>query len=105
MLIGDIDLYMKFKRQPRVKGTICFYAPTNKLLIPKGIKRGDKVFIIDYPQSKDDVYVTVTDIQHWNYRSLGKGGNSINEPIFDAYIQKNIPPMERIMVIWKDLAR
>jgi len=105
MVITDIDLYMKFQRQPRVKGTICFYAPANKLLIPDGIKRGDKVFIIDYTQSKDDVYVTVADIKHWSYRFLGTHGQTIDKDIFDEYVKKHIPPGEKIMVIWKDLAQ
>lgn len=105
MVITDIDLYMKFQRQPRVLGTICYYAPTNKLLIPDGIRRGDKVFIVDYTQSKDDVYVTVADIKHWSYRFLGNFNSPIDKTAFKAFVEKNIPPGERIMVVWKDLAQ
>lgn len=105
MVITDIDLYMKFQRQPRVLGTVCFYAPTNKLLIPDGIQRGEKVFIIAYTQSKDDVYVTVANIKYWSHRFLGSFNSPIDKEAFKAYVEKNIPPGERIMVIWKDLAQ
>lgn len=105
MVITDIDLYMKFQRQPRVLGTICYYAPTNKLLIPDGINRGAKVFIVDYTQSKDDVYVTVADIKHWSYRFLGGHNSKITDAEFRDFAAKHIPPGEKIMVIWKDLAQ
>lgn len=104
MIITDIDLYRKFQRQPRVLGTVCYYAPTNKLLIPDGIKRGEQVFIVDYTQSKDDVYVTVANIRHWSYRHLGNHNSAQDEFTFKAYIN-TIPAGERIMVIWKDLAQ
>lgn len=105
MVINDIDLYMKFQRQPRALGTICFYAPTNKLLIPDGIKRGDKVFVVDYTQSKDDVYVTVADISFWSHRWLGGFSSTIDKVSFKGYVEKNIPVASRIMVVWKDLAQ
>ena len=105
MVITDIDLYMKFQRQPRVLGTICYYAPTNKLLIPDGITRGDKVFIVDFTQSKDDVYVTVADMKFWNYRFLGNYNDKQDIASFRAFVEKNIPPGSRIMVVWKDLAQ
>jgi len=105
MVITDIDLYMKFQRQPRVLGTMCFYAPTNKLLIPDGIKRGERVFIVDYTQSKDDVYVTVANAKYWSHRFLGNYNSPLDKESFKAYVEKNIPPGERIMVIWKDLAQ
>lgn len=107
MVITDIDLYMKFQRQPRILGTICYYAPTNKLLIPDGIKRGARVFIVDYTQSKDDVYVTVADMKHWSSRRLGSstGSEKIDQTAFREYVANNIPSGEKIMVIWKDLAQ
>ena len=105
MVISDIDLYMKFQRQPRALGTICFYAPTNKLLIPDGINRGDKVFVVDYTQSKDDVYVTVADIRFWSHRWLGGFSSPIDKVSFKSYVEKNIPPQDKIMVVWKDLAQ
>lgn len=102
MLITDIDLYMKFQRQPRRLGTVCFYAPTNKLLIPDGIKRGDSVFIVDYTQSKDDVYVTVANVKWWNTRWIA---TSANQDEIKEYIKNRIPPGNKVMVIWKDLAQ
>ena len=105
MVITDIDLYMKFQRQPRVLGTICYYAPTNKLLIPDGISRGDRVFIVDYTQSKDDVYVTVADMKFWSHRFLGGYNDKQDNAAFRAFVDKNIPPGSRIMVVWKDLAQ
>ena len=105
MVITDIDLYMKFQRQPRVLGTICYYAPTNKLLIPDGISRGDRVFIVDYTQSKDDVYVTVADMKFWSHRFLGGYNDKQDNACFRAFVDKNIPPGSRIMVVWKDLAQ
>jgi hypothetical protein len=105
MLTTDIDLYMKFQRQPRVLGTICYYAPKNKLLIPDGIKRGDQVFIIAHTQSKDDVYVTVAHMSHWSFRHLGSHNNSIDKMTFTNFVKDKIPPGEQIMVIWKDLAQ
>jgi len=105
MVITDIDLYMKFQRQPRAIGTVCYYAPTNKLLIPDGIKRGDKVFIIDYTQIKDDVYVTVADMKFWSYRFLGNFNAPTDEASFRSFVEKNIPSGSRIMVVWKDLAQ
>lgn len=105
MVISDIDLYMKFQRQPRALGTICFYAPTNKLLIPDGIQRGAKVFVVDYTQSKDDVYVTVADIRFWSHRWFGSYSTPIDKGFFKDYVNKNIPANERIMVVWKDLAQ
>ena len=96
---------MKFQRQPRALGTICYYAPTNKLLIPDGISRGDRVFVVDYTQSKDDVYVTVADMKFWSHRFLGGHNDKQDPAIFKAFVEKNIPPGSRIMVVWKDLAQ
>jgi len=103
MIITDIDLYMKFQRQPRALGTICYYAPTNKLLIPDGIKRGDRVFVVDYTQSKDDVYVTVADMRFWGH--YWSRDNMPSKDEFKAYVESNIPVGSRIMVVWKDLAQ
>lgn len=105
MTITDIDLYMKFQRQPRVLGTVCYYAPTNKLLIPDGIKRGDQVFIVDFTQSKDDVYVTVADMKFWNHRFLGSQNDKQDPVKFRAWVTQNIPSGSQIMVVWKDLAQ
>jgi hypothetical protein len=106
MQITDIDLYMKFQRQPRVLGTICYYAPKNKLLIPDGIKRGEKVFIVDYTQSKDDVYVTVANVKYWTHRFQSVFTTSgLDIDIFKDYVKNRIPPSEKVMVIWKDLAQ
>lgn len=102
MVTNDFDLYMKFQRQPRVIGTKCYYAPTNKLLIPSGIKRGDHVFICDYTQSGDDVYVTVCDMHYWA-EVLGWPNAQYEQQKRD-YIAK-IPKDKKIMVIWKDLAQ
>jgi len=103
MIITDIDLYMKFQRQPRALGTICYYAPTNKLLIPDGIKRGDKVFVIDYTQSKDDVYVTVADMIFWG--RYWSRDNIPDKTEFKAYVKSSISIGARIMVVWRDLAQ
>lgn len=103
MITNDFNLYMKFQRQPRVIGTKCFYAPTNRLLIPPGIQAGERVFIVDFPQSKDDVYVTVTSINWWHPQ--------MEYPNKAGYIQMkkdyvaSIPKDKKIMVIWKDLAQ
>lgn len=105
MQITDIDLYMKFQRQPRTLGTVCYYAPTNKLLIPDNISRGEKVFIIDYTQSKDDVYVTVADIRFWNHRFLGNYNDKQDTVAFRAFVENHIPEGSRIMVVWRDLAQ
>jgi hypothetical protein len=105
MVVTDIDLYMKFQRPPRVLGTVCYYAPTNKLLIPDGIVRGQKVFIVDYTQSKDDVYVTVADVACWNQYVLGILGYKVYETKFRQYVATSIAPDRKIMVIWKDLAQ
>lgn len=107
MKINDLDLYMKFQRQPRVLGTQCFYAPTNKLLIPDGIKKGEKVFIVDYTQSDDDVYVTVAPISFWSLSRFGDGKGKLecSPKDFKTYVEANIPPANRVMVIWKDLAQ
>jgi hypothetical protein len=98
MKISDLDLFMKFQRQPRIIGTECYYAPTNKLLIPPGIKRGDHVFICDAVESGDDVYVTVAPYK-WHF--LGR--NYPNEQELRAKIN-SIPENLRVKVIWKDLA-
>jgi hypothetical protein len=96
---------MKFQRQPRALGTICFYAPSNKLLIPDGINRGDQVFVIDYPQSRDDMYVTVANIKWWSHKVFRcPAGKPLLGALKD-YISRRIPPGDRIMVIWKDLAQ
>lgn len=105
MQVTDIDLYMKFQRQPRTLGTVCYYAPTNKLLIPDGISRGDKVFIVDYTQSKDDVYVTVANTKFWSHRFLGNYNDKQDPVAFRQFVEANIPAGSRIMVVWKDLAQ
>lgn len=105
MTITDIDLYMKFQRQPRALGTVCYYAPTNKLLIPDGISRGDRVFVIDYTQSKDDVYVTVADMKFWAHRYLGSPNDKQDPVQFRSWVAQNIPSGSQIMVVWKDLAQ
>lgn len=107
MQINDYDLYMKFQRQPRVLGTQCYYAPSNKLLIPNGIKKGEHVFICAYTQSDDDVYVTVCDIKYWANHVFGLGTGKIqcSDTLFLMYIKDNVPAEQRIMVVWKDLAQ
>lgn len=98
MKVSDLDLYMKFHRQPRVIGTECYYAPTNKLLIPPGIKRGARVFICDYTESGDDVYVTVAPMEY-HFTPKGYSEQEVKEKI------NRIPEKHRIKVIWKDLAQ
>lgn len=102
MITNDLNLYMKFQRQPRVIGTKCYYAPTNKLLVPPGIKPGDKVFICDYTKSDDDVYVTVCDMAYWN--DMYGWPNKQFEGQKRLSIDK-IPKDKKIMVIWKDLGQ
>ena len=103
MLTNDLQLYMKFQRQPRVIGTQCYYAPVNKLLIPPGIKAGDHVFICDFTQSDDDVYVTVADMSFW--ADVMSYGNSESGLKFKTDYIAKIPKDKKIMVIWKDLAQ
>lgn len=102
MITNDLQLFMKFQRQPRVIGTKCYYAPTNRLLVPPGIKPGDKVFICDYTQSSDDVYVTVADMAFWD-NIMGYPNKSFNTPKKE-YVSR-IPNDKKIMVIWRDLAQ
>lgn len=99
MIINDLDLYMKFQRQPRVVGTECYYAPTNRLLIPPGIKRGAKVWIADYTESEDDVYVTVCTDSRLNRDFKGESKAEIK-----LYVD-GLPEKAKIKVIWKDLAQ
>jgi hypothetical protein len=103
MITNDLNLYMKFQRQPRVLGTICYYAPTNKLLVPPGIKPGDRVFICDYTQSGDDVYVTVADFKAYWGDTMGLSDKEYAEQKREW--AANIPKDKKIMVIWKDLAQ
>ena len=102
MITNDLQLYMKFQRQPRVLGTLCYYAPTNKLLVPPGIKPGDRVFICGYTQSGDDVYVTVADVHYWS-QTMSLPDKRFAE--LKAQFVNNIPKDKKIMVIWKDLAQ
>lgn len=99
MRVNDLDLYMKFQRQPRVIGTVCLYAPTNKLLIPPGIKRGAEVWICDYTESGDDVYVTVCTSSTMN-RYFNGYSDDDNKKYIDS-----IPANKKVKVIWKDLAQ
>lgn len=103
MITNDLSLYMKFQRQPRVIGTKCFYAPSNRLLIPPGIKAGDKVFIVDFPQSGDDVYITVSDIYFYD-DCMELQNDDYGKRRKADYIA-GIPKEKKIMVIWKDLAQ
>jgi len=103
MITNDLNLYMKFQRQPRVLGTVCFYAPTNRLLVPPGIKPGDLVFICDYTQSGDDVYVTVADHKSY-YDDVMAMPDKEHANSKKSYVAQ-IPKDKKIMVIWKDLAQ
>lgn len=103
MITNDLNLFMKFQRQPRVLGTVCYYAPTNRLLVPPGIKPGDRVFICDYTKSGDDVYVTVA-----NYQDYWDDDMALNDKENVEAKQRvvaGIPKDKKVMVIWKDLAQ
>lgn len=104
MITNDLNLYMKFQRQPRVLGTQCYYAPTNKLLVPPGIKPGAHVFICDFTQSGDDVYVTVCDMEFWAEVMTYPNNNPQYVQYKKDYIAK-LPKDKKIMVVWKDLAQ
>lgn len=59
MFVNDNRLRMRFKRQPRVVGTTCFYVPTNRLLQTDGLEPGKMVRIMETPQGKNDLFIEV----------------------------------------------
>jgi hypothetical protein len=101
MDVKDLNLLMRFKRQPRVLGTLCRYVPSNTLLHNKKLEYGHKVRIVGHPENENDLFVNVIEIS--NFRRQEKDNTYV---VSKEFIDQQGFNEELICsVIWKDLAK
>lgn len=101
MEVFDDNLRLRFLRQPRTLGTLCIYAPLNKLLQNPNFKPGCMVRIVSYPEIKEDLFVNV--IAYDDFSRIETAGKFT---VSEEFIKKQGLPPEKIhSVMWKDLAQ
>lgn len=102
MYVNDLNLLMRFKRQPRVLGTVCRYVPANSLLHNKKLEYGVNVRIVGHPDNENDLFVNVVLLSNFNIQE-----NSHNYTVTKEFIESRGTFTEEQIhsVIWKDLAQ
>jgi hypothetical protein len=101
MYVNDLNLLMRFKRQPRVLGTYCRYVPSNTLLHNKQLEYGESVRIVGHPDNENDLFVNV--VEHSIFGRVENYNIFVCSKEFIA--QQGFTEEQIHSVLWKDLAQ
>lgn len=101
MFVNDLNLLMRFKRQPRVLGTLCKYVPSNTLLHNQKLEYGEDVRIVGHPDNENDLFVNVVEYSIFQ-RQERSDTHTVSQSFIDNY---NFSEDHIHSVLWKDLAQ
>lgn len=112
LLCGSVFVFMKFEYNEKIKIAIypegmynesyCFeLTPTGKLLVEKGVRKGDELTQRSFIQSENpNIKNVIFEYQKEDIRISNDATNKIYSCINEIYEEENIVDLKQLMDIW-----